>query len=200
MYKENPKIAVFGLGHMGLPTAALFAQRGLQVLGVDINKKNVDLVNSGKSPIMEPGLGDLVQKTVASGNLSATDNGKDAAYDADVMMVIVPTPVDLEKRSDLEAVKTACKTISSSLNKGDLVIIESTVPPGTCENLVIPLLEESGLKVGEDFGLAFTPERALPNNTIYEISHNARVIGGINRESADNAAEIYGKITEGEII
>lgn len=200
MYNENIKIAVFGLGHMGLPTAALFAQQGLQVLGVDINKENVKLVNSGRSPIMEPGLGDLVRETVASGNLSATDNGKEAAYDADVMMVIVPTPVDLDKRSDLKAVQTACKTISSSLNEGDLVIIESTVPPGTCENLVIPLLEESGLKAGKDFGLAFTPERALPNNTIHEITHNARVIGGINQESADNAAEIYGKITAGKII
>jgi UDP-N-acetyl-D-mannosaminuronic acid dehydrogenase len=200
MFNENPKIAVFGLGHMGLPTAALFAQRGLQVLGVDINKENVELVNSGRSPIMEPGLGDLVRETVASGNLSATNNGKKAAHDADVMMVIVPTPIDLEKRSDLKAVQSACKTISSSLNKGNLVIIESTVPPGTCENLVIPLLEESGLKAGEDFNLAFTPERALPNNTIHEMTHNARVIGGINQESADGAAEIYGKITEGKII
>jgi nucleotide sugar dehydrogenase len=115
-------------------------------------------------------------------------------------MIIVPTPVDEHKKSDLTAVISASRSILEGLKKDDLVIVESTVPPGTCENLVIPLLEESGLKAGKDFKVAYTPERALPNNTLYEMTHNARVIGGINSESTEMAASLYQRITQGEII
>jgi len=194
------KIAIFGLGHMGLPTAALFAKNGLKVMGIDINRKHVEYVNSGRSPIMEPGLDELVKEAVSGGNLSATINGEKAAQDANVMMVVVPTPINRQKKADLSAVVSACQTIAPAICRDDLVIVESTVPPGTCDHLVVPLLEKNGLKAGEDFGLACTPERALPNNTIYEITHNARVIGGINPESADKAAAIYSKITAGDII
>ncbi len=200
MIPENSKITVFGLGHIGLPTAALFANSGLQVTGVDINKKTIEYVNKGKSPIMEPGLDELVKKAVGSGNLSATDDGITASKGSKIMIVVVPTPVDEFKKSDLLAVESACKSISKALNKDDLVIIESTIPPKTCDNVVIPILEERGLKAGRDFGIAYTPERALPNNTIYEMTHNARVIGGINQKSADIAVSLYERITEGEII
>jgi UDP-N-acetyl-D-mannosaminuronic acid dehydrogenase len=199
MFKDS-KISIFGLGHMGLPTAALFAINGLKVMGIDINTEYVEYVNSGRSPIMEPGLDELVTEAVASGNLSATMNGIKASQNADIMIVIVPTPIDEYRRADLSSVTSACKTISKSLQKGNLVIIESTVPPGTCQNIVTPILEENGLTAGVDFDLACTPERALPNNTIYEITHNARVIGGVNSESASRAAEIYSKITAGDII
>ncbi len=200
MIPENSKITIFGLGHIGLPTAALFANSGLQVTGVDINKKTIEYVNKGKSPIMEPGLDKLVKKAVQSGNLSATDDGITASKDSKIMIVVVPTPVDEFKKSDLLAVESACKSISNALNRDDLVIIESTIPPKTCDNVVIPILEESGLKAGKDFGIAYTPERALPNNTIYEMTHNARVIGGINEMSADVAVSLYERITKGEII
>lgn len=92
------KIAIFGLGHMGLPTAALFAKNDLKVMGIDINRKHVEYVNSGRSPIMEPGLDELVKEAVSGGNLSATINGEKAAQDANVMMVVVPTPIDRQKR------------------------------------------------------------------------------------------------------
>jgi UDP-N-acetyl-D-mannosaminuronic acid dehydrogenase len=200
MIFENSKITVFGLGHIGLPTAALFANSGLQVTGVDINKKTIEYVNKGKTPIMEPGLDELVRKAVESGKLSATDDGIAASEGSKIKIVIVPTPVDEFKKSDLSAVESACKDISKALNKDDLVIIESTIPPKTCENIVIPILEESGLKAGTDFGIAYTPERALPNNTIYEMTHNARVIGGINENSANTAISLYENITEGKII
>jgi UDP-N-acetyl-D-mannosaminuronic acid dehydrogenase len=200
MILENTKVTVFGLGHIGLPTAALFANSGLQVTGVDINKKTIELVNKGISPVMEPGLDELVKKAVESGKLSATEDGISASKESKIMIVIVPTPVDEYKKSDLAAVKSACETISKSLNKDDLVIIESTIPPKTCEDVVIPILEKNGLKAGADFGVACTPERALPNNTIYEMTHNARVIGGINDKSADTAVSLYEHITEGEII
>lgn len=200
MTEGNYKIAIFGLGHIGLPTAALFAKNGFKVVGIDINQNIVDKINRGVSPIMEPGLDELVNEVVASGNLKATNEASAVLKDSNVMIVIVPTPVDENKCSDLSAVISACKMISVSLKKGDLVIIESTIPPGTCVNLVIPLLEESGLKSGKDFKLAYTPERALPHNTLYEMTHNARVIGGIDSQSSKKAVFLYEKITEGEVI
>lgn len=199
MIMEN-KIVLFGLGHIGLPTASLFAKNGFNVIGVDINPVFISKINSGISPIMEPGLDELIKGAVSENLLSATTNGIKAVENADTMIVVVPTPVDENKCSDLSAVISACETISQGLKSGDLVVIESTVPPCTCEDIVIPILEKSGLKASQDFGVAYTPERALPNNTLYEMSHNARVIGGIDEESAKNAANLYKKITEGEVI
>lgn len=149
MTKESSSIAIFGLGHMGLPTAALLAKSGLKVCGVDINYKNVEIINSGHSPIMEPGLDEIVKETVEKDLLSATTDSKDAMENSKIIMVIVPTPVDQNKKSDLSAVVSACNSISKDLKKNDLVIIESTVPPGTCENLVIPLLEKVDLKLAK---------------------------------------------------
>lgn len=200
MINENSSIAIFGLGHMGLPTAALLAESGLRVRGVDINNKNVEIINSGHSPIMEPGLDEIVKKTVEKDLLSATTDSKGAVTNSQIIMVIVPTPVDRNKKSDLSAVISACRSISENLKKEHLVIIESTVPPGTCQNLVVPILEESGLKAGQDFKVAYTPERALPNNTLYEMTHNARVIGGIDSESTKMASSLYERITDGDII
>ncbi len=200
MTDEICKIAIFGLGHIGLPTAALFAKNGFNVVGIDINQNVVDKINRGVSPIMEPGLDELVNEVVTSGNLKATNEFSEVLKDSNVMIVIVPTPVDESKCSDLSAVISACKMISDGLKEGDLVIIESTIPPGTCLNVVIPLLEDSGLKSGKDFKVAYTPERALPYNTIYEMTHNARVIGGIDLESSKKAVFLYEKITDGEVI
>ncbi|CDG64795.1 MAG: UDP-N-acetyl-D-mannosaminuronic acid dehydrogenase [Methanobacterium sp.] len=200
MIKENSPIAIFGLGHMGLPTAALLAKNGFKVVGIDINTNTVEMINSGQSPIMEPGLGDIVKETVENNSLSATTNYLSAMKEVNTVMIIVPTPVNENKESDLSAVIAASQSIMEGLKKDDLVIIESTVPPGTCENIVIPILEKSGLKAGQDFKVAYTPERALPNNTLYEMTHNARVIGGIDSESTKRAASLYQTITEGEII
>lgn len=200
MIEKSYNIAIFGLGHIGLPTAALFAKNGFKVRGIDINQNTVDKVNSGDSPIMEPGLDELVKEVVTSGNLQATTDASHAVKNSNVMIVIVPTPVDENKCSDLSAVTSACEMISKDLKKDDLVIIESTIPPGTCENVVIPILEKSGLKVSRDFKVAYTPERALPYNTLYEMTHNARVIGGIDSESSQRAVYLYEKITVGEVI
>ncbi len=200
MVYENSSVTIFGLGHMGLPTAALLAKSGLRVFGVDINPKNVEMINSGCSPIMEPGLDEIVKKTVEEGLLSATTDHTEAVANSQIIIVIVPTPMDENKKSDLSAVSSACRRISENLKKDDIVIIESTVPPGTCQKLVIPLLEKSDLQAGGDFKVAYTPERALPNNTLYEMTHNARVIGGIDSDSTRIASSLYGRITEGEII
>ena len=200
MIDNNSKISIFGLGHIGLPTAALFANNGMKVIGIARNKERLDLINMGKSPIIEPGLDDLVYNAVKSGNLYATANGFEAVKKSNVMIIIVPTPMDKFNRADLSAIKSTSEIISKGLEKDNLVIIESTVPQGTCENIVIPILEKSNLKAGEDFGVVYTPERAIPNNTIYEMTHNARVIGGINESSAEMAVQLYRSITKGEII
>lgn len=197
---ECKKITIYGLGHIGLPTAALFAKSGMQVTGVARNKEKLAMINKGKSPIIEPFLDDLVFEAVKQGKLSATDDGVSAARNSDIIIVIVPTPMDKFNRADLDAVEATCETISKGLKKDDLVIIESTVPQGTCKEIVIPILEKSGLKAGKDFSLAYTPERALPNNTIYEMTHNARIIGGIDEKSTKMAVQLYNKITKGDII
>jgi len=197
---DDYRIAVFGLGHIGLPTAALFARAGFDVTGVDISTETVEKVNIGKSPVPEPGLDELVAEVVGKGKLRATIDGVSAAEESNVMVVVVPTPVNSDNTSDLSAVISATETISEGLKKGDLVIIESTVPPGACENVVLPILEKTGLRASRDFGLAYTPERALPNNTLHEMQNNARVIGGIDGKSADMAAQLYGKVTRGEVI
>ena len=197
---DDYRIAVFGLGHIGLPTAALFARAGFYVTGVDISTETVEKVNIGKSPVREPGLDELVAEVVGKGKLRATIDGVSAAEESNVMVVVVPTPVNSDNTSDLSAVISATETISEGLKKGDLVIIESTVPPGACENVVLPILEKTGLRASGDFGLAYTPERALPNNTLHEMQNNARVIGGIDGKSADMAAQLYGKVTRGEVI
>lgn len=197
---DNIHITIFGLGHIGLPTAALFADKGLSVIGVDINKQIVDHINSGKSHISEPGLDELVQKAIYSGNLVATDDGISASKNSEVKIVIVPTPVDEYKNADLSAVISACKMISKTIKKDNLIIIESTVPQGTCENIVIPILEKSGLEAGKDFSIVYIPERAIPNSTIYEMKHNPRVIGGIDKKSTERAASLYKKIIKGKII
>ena len=200
MDNENIKISVFGLGHMGLPTAALFAKSGISVIGVARNKDKIEMINNGKSPVVETGLDKLVHEAVEMGNLMATDDGNWAAKNSQVMIVIVPTPIDEFMKADLSAVKSVCNTISEGLKKDDLVIIESTVPPRACDEIIKPLLEKNGLIAGKDFGLAYTPERAIPNSTIYEMSYNARVIGGINDKSTSFAVSLYKKFTKGKII
>jgi len=194
------KITIFGLGHIGLPTASLFANKGFYVTGIARDKEKLRLISEGISPIDEPGLPELVKIAVESGHLTISYDEVEAVRNSNIMIIIVPTPMDEINRADLIAVKEACKNISKGLNKGDLVVVESTVPQGTCDEIVIPLLEESGLKAGEDFGVAYTPERAIPNNTIYEMTHNARVIGGYDKKSTDRAAELYKHITVGEVI
>lgn len=197
---DTNKITIFGLGHIGLPTASLFADKGFYVKGIARDDGKLRLISKGISPIDEPGLSELVKTTVENGHLTVSYDEVEAVSSSNIMIIIVPTPMDEHNRADLTAVKEASKTISQGLKKGDLVVVESTVPQGTCDNIVIPILEESGLKAGEDFSVAYTPERAIPNNTIYEMTHNARVIGGYDERSTDRASELYKHITVGDVI
>lgn len=192
------KICVIGLGYIGLPTASLLANNGFEVIGVDKKENLIGIINNGGVHIEEPGLKAIVTAAVHSGFLKA----KTQAEEADVYFIAVPTPIKNENgeiKIDLSYVEQASKEIMPHLKKDNLVILESTSPPGTTRDVVAPILEESGLKAGVDFHLAHCPERVLPGNTLRELIQNNRIIGGINEESSERAKILYKKFVEGEI-
>ncbi len=199
--KKEAAIAVIGLGQVGLPTAAVFADAGFTVIGADIDPKKVKMISAGKSPIIEHDLDEIVEKTVRKGKLKATSNVLQAAGEADVIIVCVQTPLTKNRAPDLTFLKKACKTAAEGLSKGKLVIIESTVPPKTTENFAKSIFEkESGLKCGKEFWLAHCPERILPGKALRELIENSRVVGGYGQESSEIAAELYKATTKGEIL
>ncbi|RLI22055.1 nucleotide sugar dehydrogenase [Candidatus Bathyarchaeota archaeon] len=199
--REKYTICVIGCGRMGLPTACLFADAGFKVIGVDKNRKIVETINKRKSPIAEPGLEELISKNVKSGKLIATADTRWAVAQSDVILVIVDTPVDEKKNPDYSKLETACKEIGKNLQKGALVIIASTVGPGVTENLVRSWIENaSGLKAGNDFGLAYSPTRATAGRTLYDISHYARLIAGIDDKSLKVASLIFETVVKSGVI
>ncbi len=190
------KVCVLGLGYIGLPTASTFATHGLQVIGVDINPEVVQTLQNGGLHIQEPGLRTLVQAALRSGNLSI----RNQPQEADAFIIAVPTPFYEDKKADLRAVSAAAAAIAPYLRKGNLVVLESTSPPRTTMDVVAPLLEQSGLKSGIDFHLAYVPERVLPGQILRELIENARVIGGVDRASAEAGRELYRLFVRGELI
>ncbi len=189
------RVCVLGLGYIGLPTASVLAANGFEVLGVDVSEHVVNTVNEGHIHIEEPGLHTLVQAAIGSGRLRASLEPEAC----DVFIIAVPTPLTEDKRADMGFVTHAAESIVPFLRKDSLVILESTSPPGTCVDLLKPILERSGLKVGVDIHLAHCPERVLPGRILKELIDNDRVIGGYDAESAEKAREIYAEFVEGEI-
>ena len=190
------KICVLGLGYIGLPTASTFATHGLSVVGVDVNPSVVQGLQNGQLHIYEPGLRTLVQAALRSGNLVVRDQPEEA----DAFIISVPTPFLADKKADLSYVRAATQAIVPHLRKGNLVILESTSPPRTTIDVVAPILEESGLKAGQDFHLAYSPERVLPGQILREIVENARVIGGVDLSSAEAGRDLYQIFVLGDII
>lgn len=193
---EFNKICVLGLGYIGLPTASTFATNGLKVVGVDVNNKIVDGLKNGELFIYEPGLRTLVQAAIHSGNLIASQSPQPA----DAFIIAVPTPFYDDKRADLSYVISASESIVPHLRHGNLVILESTSPPRTTMDVVAPILERSGLKAGQDFHLAYSPERVLPGQILRELIENARVIGGVDQASAEAGRDLYATFVRGDII
>jgi len=190
------RICVFGLGYIGLPTACLLATHGYQVTGIDVRKEAVEKINRGEAPFEEPELAELLHRALRSNSLVA----KTQPEVADAFLIAVLTPLDKEaKMADLKYVRQVAKNIAGYLQKENMVILESTVPPRTCEKLLLPILEESGLKGGVDFHLVHCPERAIPGNTIHEMVHNDRIIGGIDKKSAELAKELYCGFVQGNL-
>lgn len=191
----DSKICVLGLGYVGLPTASILAIHGYWVVGVDINPKAVDTINNGSVHIYEPGLETLVKAATYSGHLVA----RTTPEPSDAFVIAVPTPITKDKRADLRAVVAATESIVPVLREGNLVILESTVPPGTTREIVVPILERSGLKAGPDFHVVHAPERILPGHIMNELVQNDRIIGGIDRVSAERAQELYRRFVSGKI-
>jgi UDP-N-acetyl-D-mannosaminuronic acid dehydrogenase len=189
------QIAVLGLGYIGLPTASILATNGFTVHGIDISPNVVNIINKGGIHIEEPGLKTLVQAAVNSGNLKAFTQPQTA----DVYILAVPTPITEDKRADMSYVESAARSILPLLKAGDLVILESTSPPGTTVDFLCPILAESGLGIGTDLFVAHCPERVLPGKIIKELIQNIRVIGGVNDSSARMAKDIYASFVEGDI-
>ncbi len=190
------KICVLGLGYIGLPTASTFATHGLKVVGVDVNPDIVQGLQNGHLHLYEPGLRTLVQAALRSGNLVVSQQPQPA----DAFIIAVPTPFYQDKRADMRAVQAASEAIVPHLRRGNLVVLESTSPPLTTVNLVAPILEKSGLRAGEDFHLAYSPERVLPGQILRELIENTRVIGGIDPQSAQAGRDMYTVFVRGEII
>ena len=200
------KICVLGLGYIGLPTASTFATHGIEVIGVDVNERIINTLQNGGLHIHEPGLRTLVEAAIKSGKLRVASQPEEA----DAFLIAVPTPFyedktgeyldERYKLADMRAVTSAAKAIVPFLRTGNLVVLESTSPPRTTVDLVKPILERSGLKVGVDFHLAYSPERVLPGQILRELIENARVIGGVTPESARAGAELYSVFVKGRVI
>ena len=189
------KILVVGLGYIGLPTAALFANNGYDVVGLDNNPSLVETVKNGSVHIEEPGLSTLVAAAYNAKKITAVTKPEEA----DVFIVAVPTPITKDKKADLSCLISAVNSIIPVLRKGNLVILESTVPPKTTQDIILPLLEKTGLELGSELLVAHCPERVLPGSILKELIANDRVIGGINNESALQAKKLYEVIVEGKI-
>ncbi|WP_297486561.1 nucleotide sugar dehydrogenase [Thermococcus sp.] len=193
-------IAVYGMGKMGLPLAAVFADHGANVIGVDINERVVEAINRGENHIKEePGLDELVRRNVEAGRLKATTDGVWAAKQADVMVILVPTLTDERGNLKLGPVYDVAEKISQGLEKGDIVITEATMPPGTTESLV-PILEKSGIKLG-DFGLAHAPERTMTGTAIRDITGQyPKIVGASDEKTLEAVIGIYETINRKGVI
>jgi UDP-N-acetyl-D-mannosaminuronic acid dehydrogenase len=189
------EICVLGLGYIGLPTASVLASNGFKVTGIDVDPAIIRTLNSGNIHISEPGLHTVVRAAIGSGNLRAATE----PIEAEVFIIAVPTPLTEDKKADMTYVLKATEVIVPFLRKGALVILESTSPPGTCRDLMLPIIEKSGLRVGTDVHLAHCPERVLPGKILQELVRNDRVIGGFTPACAEMARAIYATFVEGEI-
>ncbi|MCP4427158.1 MAG: nucleotide sugar dehydrogenase [Chloroflexi bacterium] len=189
------KVCVLGLGYIGLPTASVLATHGYKVIGVDVKDELIDQLRHGHVHIQEPGLNTLVQAGINSGNLIVADK----PAEADAYIITVPTPIMPDKRADLSYVEAAARSIVSCLQPGNLIILESTVPPGTTEGMFAAILQESGLDPYQELKIVHSPERVLPGRILQELVSNDRVIGGLTPEAGEQARALYASFVQGEI-
>lgn len=191
------KICIVGQGYIGLPTAALFTRSDCEVVGVDVNEEIINNLNKGKIHIEEPGIAKIIKNAIDNNRYHASLTPEKA----DAFIITVPTPYIAENYScDLSYVIEACNEILPFIEKGNTVIVESTIAPMSTDDVIKPIFEKAGYTIGKDLYLAHCPERVLPGKIIEELIHNDRIIGGITPECSKKASEIYGQFVEGELM
>lgn len=189
-------INVIGLGYIGLPTALMLASHGAEVVGTDYNQELVASLNAGKTTFKEDGLDELFEKAVSAGIRFSTEY-----QTTDTYIISVPTPYDkFSKKVDACYVIAAVKSVMEVCKRGVVVVIESTVSPGTIDKFIRPVIEENGFKIGEDIHLVHAPERIIPGNMVYELLHNNRTVGADDKEIGEKIKEVYASFCQGEIV
>ena len=192
------KISTIGLGYIGLPTSIMFAKHGVEVIGVDVKQEVIDSLNSGQIHIEEPGLQEALEEVIAKGTFKASMQPEKS----DAFIVAVPTPNhdDEHKSCDLSYVVSGVKAVLPYVEKGNVIIVESTIGPRSMDDVVKPLVEEAGFVVGEDIFLVHCPERVLPGQILHELIYNNRIVGGITPACTEAGAKVYSTFVKGEII
>jgi nucleotide sugar dehydrogenase len=195
MAKKKESVCIIGLGYVGLPLAVQAAIRGYEVYGLDNDKEKIKKINSGKSPLKE----DFLEINLPKVNIHATTDAK-VIKKCDISIVCVPTPVDEKKLPDLTPVRGAVESIIKNFKKGQLVIIESTINPGVCEEIVEPMFKEAGKIVNKDYYLAHCPERINPGDPKWNVTNINRVVGAFDKIGLQRAADFYENIVDGEVM
>lgn len=194
---RNIVAGVFGLGYVGLPLAVEKAKAGFRTIGFDVQQEKVDMVNNGVNYI-----GDVVDSDLATlvkdGMLTATTDFS-KLKDVDFVAICVPTPLDAHQQPDISYVESSAKEIAKHIHPGMMVVLESTTYPGTTEELIKPILEESGLKCGEDFYLGFSPERVDPGNAVYKTKNTPKVVGGLGADASEVISEMYEAVLQNQV-
>lgn len=196
MLQFDQTICVIGLGYIGLPTASLLGTKGYQVYGVDTSAQVVETINQGNIHIVEPDLDILVKSAVQSGKLSAGLEPKEA----DIFILAIPTPFKDNHEPDLAYIEAATKSIVPYVKPGNLIILESTSPVGTTDEVVAKILKDAGHDIDNDVFVAHCPERVLPGRILVELVENDRIIGGVNEVSTNKAIEFYETFVRGEVL
>jgi UDP-N-acetyl-D-mannosaminuronic acid dehydrogenase len=191
-------VCVVGLGYVGLPTACAFASKGFKTVGVDVREDILDKIRRGESYLAEAGIAKVVKEVVSGGLLSATADLAAAVSQARAVIIAVQTPFQ-DGEAELGFLKKACESVAASLLGGSLVLVESSVPPGTCAKDVLPFFSERGFVDGQNFFFAYCPERIAPGNSLFEFMNNDRIIGFETPSSGEKAMELLGGVTVGAI-
>lgn len=189
------KLCVMGLGYIGLPTAVMFAKYGVEVHGVDVNPAVVDTLQNKELHIEESGLKEAMIGVIDKGGLTFSTQ----PVEADAFIIAVPTPIHTNKSANLDYVISAAQMIVPYVKHGNLVILESTVPPGTLEHVLIPILKQTGFKIGEELFVSHSPERVLPGKLFEELTMNDRIVGGMNEQSSQMTVDLYKRFVQGTI-
>lgn len=195
-------ICIMGLGYVGLPTAIHFAEKRFRVIGADVNKEMVSKINSGSCPLTDLNLDERMRAVVANGSFSASTDIVNCITESDIILIIVPTPVRMDKQPDLSYVNAAGRSIADALliaSDPKLIILESTVYPGVTEEVLQPIIERSGKRAGEDFGLAYCPERYNPGDPEHTIEQVARIVGGYTIDWGKVTKQLYDQIIREEV-